>query len=133
MSAPPTEERPEVSLEASSKSTAASDDNAIVSHEPSAAPAPTARIVSVTPYRHTRSVVVLCPICTRRHQHGLPWPDGDEPERIGRMHRATHCVGKLASFRGGYFIDPPSFPVSLDDVTTWGRPFPMSGDLAVAS
>jgi hypothetical protein len=115
---PPTEERPEVSHEAPSKSTAL---------------VPTARIVSVTPYKHTRALVVLCPICTRPHEHGLPWSDGDEPDRIGRMHRVSHCRGKFANLAGSYFIEPPDFPVGIEDVVTWGRPFLMTRELAAAS
>lgn len=64
---------------------------------------PVAEVLSITPTKMTRLVVVRCPICRRKHTHGWPYA----LDTIGS--RVAHCVGRhvLPGSPGSYFIPTP--------------------------
>lgn len=65
---------------------------------------PVAQVLTVTPTRTTRLVVVRCPICHRKHTHGWPYTT----DTIGA--RVAHCVTRNVppGAPGSYFIPTPT-------------------------
>jgi len=65
---------------------------------------PIAPVLTVTPTRTTRLVVVRCPICHRKHTHGWPYTT----DTIGA--RVAHCVTRNVppGAPGSYFIPTPT-------------------------
>lgn len=59
----------------------------------------TVRAIAIEPAKTTRTVIVRCPYCQRRHTHG--WPYGSDT--IGG--RLSHCL--KAKDRADYRILPP--------------------------
>ena len=69
---------------------------------PAQATTPTADVLRITPYRHTRELRVDCPFCPREHWHGLGWGTDDQVQ-----YRLSHCG------RGEYRIVVPSWAADL--------------------
>jgi len=65
---------------------------------------PVAEVVSVTPTKTTRLVVICCPICGRTHQHGWPFRSATIGSRVAHCHRPHVPTGAP----GGYFIPTPT-------------------------
>ncbi len=65
---------------------------------------PVAEVLTVTPTRTTRLVVIRCPICARKHQHGWPY----SLDTIGS--RVAHCVGRNVppGSPGSYYVPTPT-------------------------
>lgn len=61
-------------------------------------PIPTIRPLEARDARSTRVLVVLCPHCGRKHEHGHPFEDTSP-----RTHRVAHC--QRLEDRAGYYID----------------------------
>lgn len=64
--------------------------------------------LAVTDHRHTRSVVVLCPYCERKHSHGWGYDTTPEPGL-----RESHCAARRVAGRwqrptpGPYYVALP--------------------------
>lgn len=56
----------------------------------------TATVISITPTRLTRVVIVICPLCHRRHMHGWPYDQPDVGSRVADC-RLGHYVVRAAS------------------------------------
>lgn len=67
-------------------------------------PGPVAAVLTVTPAKTTRLVVIRCPICGRRHCHGWPY----SLDTIGS--RVAHCVGRNVppGSPGSYYVPTPT-------------------------
>jgi hypothetical protein len=63
---------------------------------------PTADVVRITAFKHTRELRVYCPYCAEEHWHGLGWENRDREQ-----FRLAHC-GK-----GSYRIVVPSRAADL--------------------
>lgn len=59
---------------------------------------PHAPAVKVTLHPDTRTVLVACPFCGKKHTHG--WPYGSD--RAG--YRGSHCTGRGGEHRGGTYL-----------------------------
>lgn len=85
---------------------------------------PVALIVSVTPYRHTRAVTIICPFCSREHEHGWPYPDDFDDVDTAPGSRAPHCGYKLRHLAGpAYYIPLPGYACGVDDIERFGKAF----------
>lgn len=62
------------------------------------------RAVPNTSYPGAFLVVIRCPLCGKRHQHGVP-SLGRDPENYG--HRASHCAVDDSEGRSGYYLVDP--------------------------
>jgi hypothetical protein len=65
---------------------------------------PLAEVLTVTSTKTTRLVLIRCPICARKHQHGWPY----SLDVIGS--RVAHCVGRNVppGSPGSYSIPTPT-------------------------
>ncbi len=65
---------------------------------------PVAEVLTVTPTRTTRLVLIRCPICARKHQHGWPY----SLDSIGS--RVAHCVRRNVppGSPGSYYVPTPT-------------------------
>ena len=62
---------------------------------------PTAEIVDVHWCGEDRHVTIRCPLCKRKHYHGVPRGEGRQP-----THRAAHCSDSKPRKHSGYWIPP---------------------------
>ncbi len=67
---------------------------------------PTAEVLEVKPYRHTRGLRVRCPFCGKLHLHGHGWIP-DEPVEARVTYRVAHCGS------GEYAIIVPAWAAEL--------------------
>jgi hypothetical protein len=74
----------------------------VVSTAPAQSQTPTADVVRIKAFRHTRELRVYCPYCAEEHWHGLGWETRDREQ-----FRLAHC-GK-----GSYRIVVPSRAAEL--------------------
>jgi hypothetical protein len=58
-----------------------------------------AEILSVEADEFTRHVTVRCPLCGKKHLHGVPYESGREP-----THRVAHCWDNKPRQHIGYWI-----------------------------